>query len=356
MKSLYISSIERFSGKTAVCLGLGKRFQADGYSVGYLKPVSLQPHQSSGHVEDVDASFVKEILGLDAKPWELSPIVLTPGFLRERLQAPPGNDLLEKVKVACESAAVGRDVLLLEGGATLREGHMLGLPTAAVAAAVGSKVLMIVNYLDEIRVLDDGLATQTRLGDTLGGILINRVPASAHSFAAEAAAPFLESRGIPVLGLLPEARGLASLTVEELVEVLDAEIITRYYRPQTIVENLTVGAMTAESALNRFRKYSHKAVITGGDRTDVILAALETSTACLVLTGNLTPSPLVLKQAEEFGVAVLLVHHNTMETIQKIESIYGKTRLGQAAKLRQFQNLLNDNLNFTRLYEILGLK
>jgi BioD-like phosphotransacetylase family protein len=42
------------------------------------------------------------------------------------------------------------------------------------------------------------------------------------------------------------------------------------------------------------------------------LAALETSTACLVLTGNLRPSPLVVKQADEFGVAVLQVRTNTL--------------------------------------------
>ena len=39
MKSLYVTSVERYSGKTATCLALGKRFQADGYRVGYVKPL-----------------------------------------------------------------------------------------------------------------------------------------------------------------------------------------------------------------------------------------------------------------------------------------------------------------------------
>lgn len=43
MKSLYVTSVERYSGKTATCLALGRRLIADGYKVGYLKPVSLQP-------------------------------------------------------------------------------------------------------------------------------------------------------------------------------------------------------------------------------------------------------------------------------------------------------------------------
>ena len=55
MKSLYITSVSSFSGKTAVCLALGKQFQADGKKVGYLKPLSLQPWLTKGHIADEDA-------------------------------------------------------------------------------------------------------------------------------------------------------------------------------------------------------------------------------------------------------------------------------------------------------------
>jgi len=39
MKSLYITSVERYSGKTAVCLALGKQFQEDGHRrKGCIRP------------------------------------------------------------------------------------------------------------------------------------------------------------------------------------------------------------------------------------------------------------------------------------------------------------------------------
>jgi BioD-like phosphotransacetylase family protein len=72
MKSLYIMSVERYSGKTAACLALGRRFQADGFHVGYLKPLSLQPWRVEGKMADEDAPFVKETLGLTACLWALS--------------------------------------------------------------------------------------------------------------------------------------------------------------------------------------------------------------------------------------------------------------------------------------------
>jgi BioD-like phosphotransacetylase family protein len=356
MKSVYVTSVERYSGKTATCLALGKRFQADGYHVGYLKPVSLQPWRVADKVADEDAAFAKDVLALEAEPWEVSPVVVTPSFLRAHLSGEGETDLTKKVKAACEAARVSYDILLLEGGGCLREGYAVGLPTPIVATYCGGGVLAIVKYLDEVRVLDDALAARILLGEALCGIIINRVPSGASVFVSEVAVPYLEKQGIAVLGVLPEVRSLKALMVAELTDALEAEVLTEHFKPDALVETLTVGAMTAEVALSRFRKQTNKAVITGGDRADIQLAALETSTTCLILTGNLRPSPLIVKQADEFGVAVLLVRTSTLQTVEAIEGIFGKTRLGQPAKLQQFEALLTEHVDLERLYRALDLE
>lgn len=356
MKSLYITSLERYSGKTAAILAIGLRFKGDGYQVGYMKPLSLQPWRMEGKVVDEDAAFVRDILELDTDTADLSPVVLSPEFLRQHLTNPEAGEYMSRVKEAVQLAGAKKDILLLEGGASLREGYVVDLPTVKVAHELGSPVLVVAKYREEIRLMDDVLASKSRLGELMSGVLINRVPAEAQAFLQDYAVPFLKRRGIQVLGILPDERSLSALTVGELIPLIEADVLTRYLRPSALVENMTVGAMTADAALSRFRRYSNKAVITGGDRTDIQLAALETSTTCLILTGNLRPSPLVIKQAEEFGVAVLLVRMNTMETINKIEQVFGKTRLGQTTKLKQFQNLLDQYCDYPQLYEILGLK
>ena len=355
MKSLYVTSVERYSGKTAVCLALGLQFQKDGHNVGYLKPLSLQPWRSGGRIADEDAAFVNGILDLAVDPVELSPVVVTPELLRVHLSGQSEGDLMAKVKDAAKKAASGKDILLLEGGGSLREGYVMGLPTLDVAESLDSRVLTVVKFRDEVRLLDDTLAAFFRLGGSMAGIIINRVPADYVKFVEEYARPFIEGRGVPVFGILPEVRGLASLTVEELNSVLDARVLTGGVPMDGVVENLTVGAMTAEAALRRFRKQRNKAVITGGDRTDIQLAALETSTSCLVLTGNLEPRSLIIKQATEIGVPILLVRQNTMESVEAIDRIFGKTRLGQSAKLKMFQDLMAENLDWERLYEKIGL-
>jgi len=356
MRSLHVTSIERYSGKTATCLALGKRFQADGYRVGYLKPLSLQPWRVAGREADEDAVFAKEVLGLAAEPWELSPVVVTPEFLRAHLSGEMKTDLLQKVQTACKATRADQDMLLLEGGGSLREGYAVGLPTPAVVTRCGGDVLVIVKYRDELRVLDDALTARTQLGEKLCGIIINRMPADAAAFVSEVAVPYLEKQSIAVLGVLPEVLSLEALTVAELVKVVEAEVLTEHFDPEAMVETLTVGAETSQAALSRFRRQTNKAVITGGDRVDIQLAALETSTTCLILTGNLRPSPLIIKQADGFGIAVLLVRTNTLETIEAIERVFGKTRLGQPAKLQQFQALLDKHVDLDRLYQALDLE
>lgn len=356
MKSLYVTSVERYSGKTATCLALGRHFKSNGYEVGYLKPLSLQPWRVEGHITDEDAAFVKEVLGLEAEPWELSPVVVTSNFLRSHLRGRTTEDLMAKVRSAVESASAGQEVLLLEGGGSLREGYVVGLPTPIVATEFGSDALAIVKYRDDVRLLDDALTARTRLDDLLCGIIINRVPADAAGFVSDVAVPYLEKQGINVLGVLPEVRTLAALTVTELIQALKPEVLTEYYDPDALVENLTVGAMAADAALRVFRRYLNKAVITGGDRTDIQLAALETSTTALVLTGNLRPSPLILKQAEELGVAVLLVRTPTMETVERVERVFGKSRMGQKAKLERFEELVSEHVDVGRLYDRIGLE
>ncbi|MEN8240852.1 MAG: phosphotransacetylase family protein [Chloroflexota bacterium] len=356
MKSIYITSVGPHSGKTAICLALGKQLQAKKLKVGYFKPLSFQPWRIGDKLADEDAAFVKEVLKLQVEPWELSPVVVTPDFLNERLQTENTGELMTMVIEKSKTASKGVDVMIYEGGGSLRDGYVVGMPSDKVAKKLDTKVLAIVRFRHMVHLLDDTLAAETRLGDALGGVLINRVPADAMDFVTSRAIPYLESKGIQVFGVLPETRSLEALTTQELRNVLDAELLTESYNPEGLVESLVVGAMTADSALHRFRKQTNKAVITGGDRSDIQLAALETSTTALVLTGNLHPSPLVVKQAEDLGVAVFLVPSSTMETVEKIERIFGKTRMGQIAKLEKFESLVNQFVDLDKLYKSFGIK
>jgi len=355
MKSIYVMSIEHFSGKTATCLALGRQLINAGYKLGYLKPISLQPWRIGKQVVDEDAPFVKEVLNLSEPLEELSILVVSHDNIQNILTPGFEKKIHKKLQNRCKAANLQKDVYLVEGGSTLREGYFIGLPGPTFVKKFNCQILIIIRYHNILQLLDDAIAAQARLAKGLGGIIINRIPEKAVETIKNDVFPYLENKGIPIFGLLPEVHSLAALTVGEITNHLHAETLTSRSNENALVEHLTVGAMTADTALSRFRKQINKAVITGGDRTDIQLAALETSTTCLILTGNLHPSPLIIKQAEEFGVTILLVPYNTMETIDMIDSIFGKTRLRLPEKLQQFETLMNSNVDYSRLWSIFGI-
>jgi BioD-like phosphotransacetylase family protein len=216
-------------------------------------------------------------------------------------------------------------------------------------------VLVVVRYRDEIRLLDDVLAAKFRLGDSLCGIIINRVNSDGSEFVDEYARPYIEKQDVRVFGVLPEARRVAALMVDEIIDALDSQVLTDCSTSDILIENITIGAMNVDAAISRLRRTNNNAVITGGDRIDIQIAALETKSACLILTGCLDPRPLIIKYANELGIPVLLVATNTMETIEAIDQVMGKTKMGQKVKLDQFQRLLADCVDFDRVYQCVGL-
>src|SRR5262245_24775452 len=122
MKALYVTSIESYSGKTALCLAIGRKLRAAMKLVGYLKPLSIQPRRVNGRLMDEDAIFVARALELEETPETLAPVIVTFQLLEERLSGSLSQDLAGDVLRAFQKASANKDMMLLEGGASLREG------------------------------------------------------------------------------------------------------------------------------------------------------------------------------------------------------------------------------------------
>jgi BioD-like phosphotransacetylase family protein len=355
MKPLYITAVVTFSGKTALALGLGVKLQQAGRKVGYFKPVSSQPFYANGKLVDEDADFVRRTLNLDTSTSELSPVIVDDALLEALIDGDTKRNFEKEVREAYTKLGVGKDVLLVEGGSSMREGYAVGLSVVGVADMFDLPTLGVVRYRDGLKLIDDVLALKHRLDKHVLGVVINGVPADALEQVKTKVAPFLEKRGIKVYGVLPHQQQLMSISVGELIAITGAKSLTSNTDLQALAENLSVGAMSVEAALPRFRRTQYKAVITGGDRADIQAAALETSTVALILTGNLQPSSTVVHRAEELGVAVLMVSGSTIETVEAIEKVFGKTRLGQPEKLERFMAVLDEHLDSARLFADMGV-
>ena len=88
------------------------------------------------------------------------------------------------------------------------------------------------------------------------------------------------------VGRTPESRAALAITVGELAEAIGGKIISHPEKSSELVENYMLGAMVVDSGLDYFNRKKNKAAIIRQERLDMQLAALETSTTCLVLSGG----------------------------------------------------------------------
>jgi len=354
MKTIYITSAETFSGKSALCVGLGMQFRKDGLKVGYMKPINVNVPLREGVPYDEDVIFAKRTYGM-SEPLELiSPVALTPAKLEQQLRGPE-VDYQPKLMEAFTKMSENRDVLIMEGGRSLREGYVAGLPPKKVVELVDAQVIEVIRY-DDTLLYDRAMTGQNYFGQNMVGVVLNEVPKQQMEFMNEVVVPYFTRRGIRTFGVLPKENMLSAPSVKELAEGLNAEILCSSECSDELVEHMLVGAMSVESALSYFRRKPNKAVITGGDRADIKLAALETSTRCLILTGNLYPSPIILNRAEELGVPMILVKQDTLTTMEISQQFFERSRFQQRKKLYRFEQVLAEHFDFPALYQALGMK
>jgi uncharacterized protein len=353
MATLYVASTETFVGKSAVCIGLLRRMQQDGFNVGYMKPLSVAIAHTPEAVVDEDAAFIRQTLGLDAPLDQISPVLITPGVVEAILRG-QASSYIRTLRDAYLTVSRNKDIVVLEGTNTWSEGSLVDLTADQVTDLLQAPALLVSRYSSTINV-DNILSVQRYIGDRLLGVLINQIDDAQIEFVQNRVVPFLEDRGIPVFGLLPHDPTLAGISVTELIEHLGGQLIGQRAWCARTVESLMIGAMGADASLSFFRRRANKAVITGGDRSDLQLAALETSTSALVLTGNLRPTPLVIDRAEQREVPIILVPDDTLATVDRAERLFGRVRFHQDAKLRRFAEMLDANFAYDRLYESLGM-
>jgi BioD-like phosphotransacetylase family protein len=353
MKSLYVTSAEIFSGKSALCVGLGAHFRKDGFKTGYMKPVNVNCPLYEGLVLDEDVVFAKQMFDMPEPMDLLLPVALTPGKLEQQLRGPE-TDFQPRLLDHFAKVSAGRDIMILEGGRSMREGYVAGLPPLSVVELLDARVLMVIKY-DDTLMVDRAMAAKNYFGDRLLGAVFNETPLDRVDNVLGAIVPFLERHNVATLGVVRRERLLAAPSVRELAEGLHAEILCCTDKLDELVEHLLVGGMGADAALSYFRRKPHKAVIAGGDRTDLLLAALETSTRCLILTGNIYPSPPVLNRAEEQQVPVLLCSLDTMSTVDVAEDYFERSRFQQPQKIEMFTALLEKYMDFDLLYKNLDV-
>ena len=351
-KYLLVGSIEAYSGKSAIILSIAHQLVKKGFKVAYSKPLGTCLDENFEEIREKDVNFLKDSLGLSAEQVQSPLLHLDQNTIGSRLQGKDNNNYSEALQQYV--AKLRGEVVLLEGPETLWEGSLFGLATEDIAETTDSAILLVSRY-DSLLSVANFLTAKKLLGDRLIGIVINDIPPTKLEEVSSLIKPYLEQQDIPLLGMLPQDKLLNSVSVRELAKRLDAKVLCRSDRLDLMVESLSIGAMNVNSALEFFRQRENMAVVTGGDRTELQMAALETSTHCLILTGHVPPKPYILNRAEDLEVPVLSVDFDTLTTVEIVDNCFGKVPIHEPIKVKRMRDLMSKHFDFDRLSEYLGL-
>ena len=352
MVNLYITSNEAYSGKTVIALGLSLILKRRGYRVGYYKPISLSTVRIDDKFVDSSIILMKHVLEMPQPYNAISPISIETTYkYLDVLTQLDGNYVLKIIEENFHKYYKEYDIVLINGFRTLT---YCGLPGKVceydVAKLLSSNILIVVKAVNE-EALGDILTLKSLCMEKnlkVLGVILNMTKHHILS-RINVIEKLLRSINIKLYGIIPEISELLNPTLKEVVNYLKAEVLTCRDRLDTTYENILIGAMTPDLALTYFRRIPSKIVITGGDRADIILTALETDTKAIILTGGVTPSYRVLAKAEELGVPLLLVPYDTYTTISRVREISGKIKPEDVKRINLVEKVFTKYVNYEEL-------
>jgi BioD-like phosphotransacetylase family protein len=357
---VFIAATRQNDGKTTTSLGLIAALQRIYPRVGYIKPVGQRFVEIEEQKIDEDTVLMDSVYQLNCPLVDMSPIAVEPDFTRKYLLSSNNDSLVRKIQKAFDRVAWEKEFVLCEGSGHAGVGSVFDLSNAQVAKVLGAKVIIVTQGgigkpIDEV-CLNQALFEKE--GVEIIGVIINKVLGTKVDYISEFARKGFKRKGLDLLGVIPHQDMLSCPTVDSIREDLRAELLSTPDRLNSLVEDVVVGAMGAQNAMNYFKR--GVLLITPGDREDIILAActgLETDgqemMAGIVLTGNLRPDASLLKVIRTMPIPVLLAAEDSYRVASKVHDITVKTRPADSNKISLIRDLIAKNVDLDKILKSL---
>ncbi|MCS7215380.1 MAG: DRTGG domain-containing protein [Thermodesulfovibrio sp.] len=338
MIPIFIISNRAFTGKNFFALGLSLTLKERGFKTGYIRPLGKIPLKKGEEIFDEESVFIKELLGLEEPLSVISPFVFTYETQYKLLE---GTDLKVKEKVINSfSKQVNKDFVIVVGPNNIFEGFTLGIDVISLLHETNGKVIAIQHWDSELA-MDDIFGIRNLSGEKFVGAVINKVPPEQFHHVKEKVVPFIEGKGIKVLGVFKKDKFLEAVTVRRLMESVNGGLVCCEDKLDEFVENLSIGAMDPETALSYFLRIPNKAVITGIHRTDIQIVAMETSTKCLILTGGMHVNETVTGIAKAKGIPIIVTGMDTFSAVDRMEKLMGKAVIREKDKAMKAKEVVS---------------
>ena len=338
--SMYLSSAEPFTGKSALALGLFDLLTRSGGRVVVFRPV-VAGDPTTDSVLSVLVPRMDPSLGLTAAECA--------GVSYDDLHNDAERALaaiVQRFKQVERSA----DFVLIVGSDFTDVGNPAELGVnARIAANLGAKMILALSGRDTaderhrtqaelVNALESTLPELEHAHAELAALAVNRAEPDALEAITEALTAELSTAGheVPVWAI-PEEPILVAPSVAQIIDAVDGEL---YSGDEAVLSRevlaVTLSGMSMEHVLDRLHEGG--AVVVAADRTETLLGVLMAhqadtfpSLACIVVNGPFEFSPVITRMLEGIGASIPIIRTelNSYETARRIVTTRGNVLASQ---------------------------
>ncbi|WP_435405260.1 phosphate acetyltransferase [Mycolicibacterium farcinogenes] len=350
--AIYIASPEGDTGKSTIALGILHRLGATVPRVGVFRPITRLGEDRDYILELLLAGTTAglsydDCVGVSYQQVHEDPDVAIADIV----------DRFHRVAEQCDAVLiVGSDYTDV---ATPSELSM----NARIAVNLGAPVVLAVKAADRTpaevaHVVEVCLAELNHQHAHAAAVVANRCDPAQLDAVAEALKPL----GPPAY-VLPEEPLLVAPSVAELQVAVDGTMIAG--DPELLSREamgVMVAGMTAEHCLERLTE--GVAVVTPGDRSDVVLAVVSAhaaegfpSLSCIILNGGLELHPAIAALVEGLGLRLPIVatKYGTFETASRVAGARGRVTATSQRKIDTALALMDKHVDVNDLLAQLSI-
>jgi len=338
-KAIYIASVEPYTGKSLIALGLVNMLLGKTKKVGYFKPIISQqaPGRKEIHIEAILDYFALPINYEDTYAFSRDEAL-------QHMESEGRGDMLNTIISKFKQQEERYDFTVIEGSDFLGEGIAFEFESnASIAKNLGVPVLIVVSgeHRSTAQIISAALSAlqgfETREVQVLG-IVANRVKAEQVDDVRE-----LLKMQLPtdiMITVIPWEKGLQSPTMKEIKDGLDATLLFGEELLANQVDNFVTGAMMLPNFLNYIKE--NVLIVTPGDRGDIIIGAIQANlsanypkVAGIVLTAGTVPDEPITRLLEglQTVIPILSVQKGTFETTTTIGAIHSRITADNRKKI-----------------------
>ena len=345
VKSLYITTTEAKSGKSAIVLGLMQLLLKNVRKVALFRPIIAQP--SDAMRKDHDINLVLSHFEIDT-PYD-DCYAFTLNEARNLINKSGKEALFDQILKKFKNLESKYDFVLCEGTDCLGKDAPFEFElNADIADALGCPVLIVSNAhgktLQEVQdTTQNTLDYMTGRTIEVTACIVNRSGLTPTEAATLAKALHADNSSGDVLlsYVLPEEPDLGRPTMNDVCKWLNGDILYGKKAMDTLVDDFLIAAMN----VGNFMEYLDKGqvIITPGDREDIILASIASrlssaypDIAGIVLTGGIKLSSGVKRLLDglaELSVPVISMNKNTSQCIDVLSRLYGRIEPHDSRKI-----------------------